>query len=233
MSREAAASEDIVPIRVLLVEDHSTFRQALALTFSLEPDIQVIGQARSIAEARPLIHADHPIDVVVLDLDLPDGRGTDLIHELHATHPATQVLVLTASKGRHMQARAVEAGAAGVLHKSVDIEQVVSAVRRLVDTGWLLSPRDLSALLQEARTERDQQQTLEALLRQLTPREKDVLGLLGEGMSDKEIGARLGIGKDTVHSHMVNLLGKLGAESRLQALIVAVRQGLITIDREG
>jgi DNA-binding NarL/FixJ family response regulator len=221
------------PIRVLLVEDHSAFRQALALTFTMESDIEVIGQARTIAEAHQVIQSDNPIDVAVLDLDLPDGHGADLIQVLHAVHPAAQALILTASGGRRVLARAVEAGAAGVLHKSVDLDAIVSAVRRLVDTGWLLSPGELSTLLREARAEQRQQWTRSGTLQRLTIREQDVLALLGEGLSDKEIGLRLAIGKDTVHTHMMNLLKKLGAESRLQALIIAVRHGLIAIEREG
>ncbi len=219
-------------IRVLLVDDHSAFRQALGLMFSLEPDIEVVGQARTVADARTVIDAVPGVDVAVLDLDLPDGFGLDLIHVLQAAHPAAQVLVLTASAGRSILARVVEAGAAGMLHKSVDIEEIVSSVRQLAFGSWLLSPSELAALLREARTEGAQRRARTERLGRLTPRERDVLALLGEGLSDKEIGARLRIGKDTVHTHMVNLLGKLGAESRLEALIVAVRHDLVSIDRE-
>ncbi len=219
------------PIHVLLVEDHSAFRQALALTFSLEPDFCVIGQARTIAEAQRLITQDVSIDVAVLDLDLPDGPGVDLVRFLHDVHPAAEPLILTASSGRRVLVAAVEAGAAGVLHKSCDIEEIVQAVRRLAAGGWLVSPAELATLLHEARSGPGKQRS-RSILKGLTPRERDVLALLGEGLSDKEIGVRLLIGKDTVHTHMVNLLGKLGAESRLQALIIAIRHDLITIARD-
>lgn len=218
-------------IRVLLVDDHSAFRQALAMTFNLEPDIEVVGQARTATEARVAIDAGIPIDLAVFDLDLPDGFGLDLIPALHAAHPAAQTLILTASAGRNILARAVEAGAAGMLHKSADIEQIVASVRQLASGGWLLAPSELAVLLREARSERALRQARTEQLGRLTPRERDVLALLGEGLSDKEISSRLGVGKDTVHTHMVNLLGKLGAESRLQALIVAVRHGLVSIER--
>jgi DNA-binding NarL/FixJ family response regulator len=230
MSREPLDRATTEPIRVLLVEDHSAFRQALALTLAFEPDIRVVGQARSMTEARCLIRSGTAIDVAVLDLDLPDGHGADLIHELHAVHPAAHALVLTANTGHRVQAEAVEAGAAGALHKSVEIDEIVSAIRRLATDGWLLSSGELAKLLRDVRAGNGQQRT--ASLPRLTPRERDVLALLGEGLSDKEIGVRLRVGKDTVHTHMVNLLGKLGAESRLQALVIAVRQGLISIERE-
>lgn len=231
MTRSQGHAGRAHPIAVLLVEDHSAFRQALALTLGLEPDMHVIGQARTVAEARRLIARDVSIDVAVLDLDLPDGHGVELIRFLHDTHPAAQPLILTASSGRRLLAQAVEAGAAGVLHKSCDIEEIVRAVRRLAGGGWLMSPTELAMLLQEARSGPGEH-LLQAGPNRLTPRERDVLALLGEGLSDKEIGTRLRIGKDTVHTHMVNLLGKLGAESRLQALIIAIRQGLVTIVRE-
>jgi DNA-binding NarL/FixJ family response regulator len=146
-------------------------------------------------------------------------------------HPAAQVLILTASAGRDILARAVEAGAAGMLHKSADIEEIVASVRHLASGGWLLAPSDLATLLREARSDRALRQARTERLGRLTPREREVLTLLGEGLSDKEISGRLSVGKDTVHTHMVNLLRKLGAESRLQALIIAVRHGLVTIDR--
>lgn len=215
----------------MLVDDHSAFRQALALIFAQEPDIQIVGQARTASEARAVLSAGIPIDVAVFDLDLPDGFGLDLIPLLHAAHPAAQALILTASAGRNILARAVEAGAAGMLHKSAEIEEIVDSVRALASGGWLLAPSELSVLLREARSERALRQAQSERLGRLTPRERDVLALLGEGLSDKEISGRLRVGKDTVHTHMVNLLGKLGVQSRLQALIVAVRHGLVSIDR--
>lgn len=231
MSGTSIRTDGPVQIRVLLVDDHTAFRQALALTLRFEPDITVVGQAGTAAEAKDAIHAGGPIDVAVFDLDLPDGFGLDLIPVLHTRHPAAQALILTASAGRDILAQAVEAGAAGMLHKSVDIEEIVASVRQLASGGWLLAPAELAALLRQARSERALRQARAEQLGRLTARERDVLALLAEGLSDKEISSRLGVGKDTVHTHMVNLLGKLGAESRLHALIVAVRHGLVSIER--
>ena len=221
---------DADPVRVVLVDDHSAFRQALALTFGFEPDITVVGQARTAAEARAMIRDVSVLDVAVLDLDLPDGYGLDLIPALLAAHPAAQVLILTASTCPDILANAIEAGAAGMLHKSAEIEEIVASVRQLASGGWLLTPSELADLLREARSGRALRQARTERLGRLTPREREVLALLGEGLSDKEMSNRLGVGKDTVHTHMVNLLGKLGAESRLQALIIAVRHGLVAIE---
>ncbi len=114
--------------RVLLVDDHASFREMLALVFDREPEFEVVAQAGSLAEARRMLDG---VDLAVVDLDLPDGDGTELIGELRAVNPQATVLVLTASAERETYARAVEAGAAGVVHKSVHLEDVISAARRL------------------------------------------------------------------------------------------------------
>ena len=216
--------------RVLLVEDHAAFRQALALTFNLEPDLRVVAQAANVAQGRDAIAANGGIDVAVFDLDLPDGNGADLIRELRDTHPGAQALVLTASAGRRDLARAVEAGAAGLLHKSAPLSEIVAAVRRLAAGEWLLTPAELVGLLREAAEAGARDRAAHEAAVRLTPREREVLALLAEGLSDKEIAARLSVGKDTVHTHMVNLLGKLGVASRLQAVLVAVRRGLVSLE---
>ena len=118
-------------IRVLLVDDHLSFREAMAIVFGLQPDITVVAQAGSLAEARDVL-AD--VDLAVVDLGLPDGSGLDLIGELRAVNPQGAVLVLTASSDRAQFARAVEAGAAGVLHKSTPLHELVGAVR----LSWLV-----------------------------------------------------------------------------------------------
>ncbi|MDP9439517.1 MAG: response regulator transcription factor [Actinomycetota bacterium] len=115
--------------RVLLVDDHAPFREPLAFMFDREDEFEVVGKVGSIAEARYVLKG---VDLAVVDLDLPDGDGTELIGELRTTNPHSMVLVLTASAKPEAHARAVEAGAAGVLHKSVRIEDVVGAAHRLI-----------------------------------------------------------------------------------------------------
>lgn len=218
------------PVHVVLVEDHAVFRQALALTFGLEPDIRVVADAGTIRDALAAITTEPVIDVAVVDLDLPDGHGADLIRTLRRRHPVAQALVLTASTGRVDLTRAVAAGAAGVIHKSTPLPEILAAVRRLAAGEWLLSPQELTVLLHEAREDQARSQATRLAVGRLTRREHDVLGLLAQGMSDRQIAAQLSVGKDTVHTHMVNLMQKLGAESRLQALIVAIRHGVISIE---
>lgn len=214
-------------IRVLLVEDHTVFRQALALAFGMEPELEVVGQAASVAEARQMLEG---IDVAVFDLDLPDGNGATLIQELHDRNDRAEVLVLTASTRQLDYARAVEAGAAGLVHKSTPLNEIVDAVKRIAAGETLISRRELIDLVQLAGRYREEQQATTQIIQRLTPRERDVLVALGEGLTDREIAERLYISKDTVHTHMVNMMGKLDVDSRLQALIFAIRSGLVTLD---
>lgn len=214
-------------IRVLLVEDHAVFRQALALAFGLEPNLEVVAQAGSVAEGEQQLEG---IDIAVFDLDLPDGNGASLIKKLHDVNRRAEALVLTASVRQLDLARAVEAGAAGLLHKSTPLNEIVEAVQRVAAGEALLSRRELIDLVQLAGRHREEAYATQQTIDRLTRRERDVLMALGEGLSDREIAERLYISKETVHTHMVNMLGKLGVESRMQALIFAVKSGLVTLD---
>lgn len=215
------------PITILLVEDHAVFRQALALAFSLESDLKVVCEAGSVAEGRQFLR---DIDVAVVDLDLPDGTGSSLISELHEVNRAAEAIVLTASTKHLDIARAVEAGAAGVLHKSTPLHEIVAAVKRVAAGEPLISRRELIDLIHQSRLQREAQQETDDLIDRLTNRERDVLMALGEGLSDRDIAERLFISKETVHTHMVNMMNKLGVDSRMQALIFAIKSGLVTIE---
>ena len=212
--------------RVLLVDDHATFREPLAFMFEREPDFEVVAQGGSLAEARRVLEG---VDLAVVDLDLPDGDGTELIGELRAANPRGMVLVLTASSERAAHARAVEAGAAGVLHKSVRIKDVVGAARRLAAGEPILSTDEVVELLRLAGRQRERDYEAQRAIEQLTPREREVLQALAEGLSDKEIAERFHIGVGTVRNHIVNIFSKLGVHSRLQALVFAVRHGVVEI----
>jgi DNA-binding NarL/FixJ family response regulator len=214
-------------IRVLLVEDHAALRQALAIALSMQNDIEVVGQTGTLAEARGRLNG---VDVVVLDIDLEDGNGLDLIPDISRISPQTQVLVLTASGSRLEVARAIMQGAGGVLHKSVGLEEIVDAVRRVAAGETLFSAEDVVELVRLAGETRQRQHDAEMAIARLTARERDVLTALAQGLSDRQIADRLHVSHETVRTHMVNVLGKLGVSSRLQALVFAVRHGVVRID---
>jgi two-component system nitrate/nitrite response regulator NarL len=211
---------------VLLVDDHATFREPLAFMFEREPDFEVVAEAGTLGEAHSVLEG---VDLAVVDLDLPDGDGTELIGELRAANPRGMVLVLTASSEREAHARAVEAGAAGVLHKSARIRDVIDAARRLVAGEPLLSLDETIELLRLAGRQRERDYEAQHAIEKLTPREIEVLRALGDGLSDKEIAERLHIGVGTVRNHIVSIFGKLGVHSRLQALVFSVRHGVVKI----
>jgi len=216
-------------IRVMLVEDHASFRQAAASVFEREAGFEVVGQAGSLAEARKMLKQGPP-DVAVIDLILPDGYGWDLIKELRAANRRAQALVLTAELGRAEIARAVEHGAAGVLHKTAELEEVVEAVQRLSAGEALLPLEEVVELLRFAGAHKDEEHEAQQAIAHLTPREREILQLLAEGLDSHGIAERLYICLRTERNHMTNILAKLGAHSRLQALVFAVRHGVVSIN---
>lgn len=216
--------------RVMLVEDHASFRQTLAFVLDAEPDFEVTAQAGSLSEARVIASGDDfQVDLAVVDLNLPDGEGTELIRDLRAANPSFSALVLTASMDRDDFARTVEAGAAGVIHKSADLDEILDAVRRLAAGEILLSTAEVIDMLRLATRTRERENEARRAIEKLTPRELDVLKALSEGLSNKEIAAQLHISTETERSHMTNILFKLGAHSRLQALLFCVRYGIVEI----
>ena len=217
--------------RVLVVEDHASFREAATSILESEAGIEVVGQAGSLAEARELLDGGGTaaVDVAIVDLGLPDGYGADFIKELREKNPQAQALVLSASLDRAEVARAVEAGAAGVLHKSAGIEEVVDAVRRLRAGETLMSLEEVVELMRFAGSHREQEDEARRAIAQLTAREKELLQALAEGLDGQEIAARLTISSQTERNHMANIFAKLGVHSRLQALVFALRHGVVEI----
>jgi len=215
--------------RILLVEDHASFRQALAFMFEREEEFAVVGQAGSLAEARQFLNGSPgETDVAVCDLALPDGDGFDLIEEL-AANGKVITLVLSASLEPARFARAVEAGASGVLHKAAAIGDIVEAVKLLRDGEALLSPDEVIEMLRMVSRQRQEQLEAQRAIDRLTRREREVLQALAEGLDSKDIAEKLHVTVETERTHMVNILNKLGVHSRLQALVFAARNGLVEI----
>ena len=215
----------------MVVDDHDTFRDPLAFMLEREPDLTVVARPRSLSEAREdLQSAEHAVDVAIVDLNLPDGSGTDLIRELRSSLPQATALVLSATTDQKHLASAIEAGAAGVMHKSAPMSDLVEAVRRLAAGEQLLSQQEVIGALRLLVRVRESNREAQLAIDRLTPREREVLQALAEGWSDKEIATRLHVGVGTVHSHVTNILSKLDVSSRLQALVFAVRHGVVTIE---
>jgi DNA-binding NarL/FixJ family response regulator len=218
-------------IRIMILDDHDTFRDPLAFMLEREPDLTVVARPRSLSEARGILEsAELAVDVAIVDLNLPNGSGAELIKELRASRPRAKALVLSAMSEQRYLAEAIEAGAAGVMHKSTPMRDLVEAVRRLAAGEQLLSQQEVIEALRFIGRERESNREARLAIDRLTPREREVLRALAEGFSDKEIAQRLHVGVGTVHTHVASILSKLEVSSRLQALVFAVRHGLVTIE---
>ena len=229
LEKEGVEAEEEVGVRVMLVEDHTAIREALASSFEAE-GFEVVGQAASMAQAQKMLEqTKHPIDVALIDLGLPDGYGADLIKELRDAHPQAQALVLSASLDRANIARAVERGAAGVLGKTAHLEEVVQAVSRLRAGQTLMPLEEVVELLRYSSTRREEEHEAHQAIEKLTPREVEVLQALAEGLDSERIAAKLNIALRTERNHMASILKKLEVHSQLQALLFALRHGLVEI----
>ena len=208
------------PIRVLIIDDHEVLASSLAHVLESEPGLVAVGIASSLAKARALIHTTSP-DVLLLDHRLPDGDGVAAIEELRALRPSVQVVVLTASAADHVLVQAIEAGASGFLSKTRSLGEVTAAVRAAAVGEATISPELLARLLPRL------SRTSGVRLQELTEREREVLGLLADGLPNAVIAERLVVSVHTVRNHIANLSTKLGAHSKLEALSIAVREGLL------
>jgi DNA-binding NarL/FixJ family response regulator len=218
-------------IRIMILDDHDTFRDPLAFMLEREPDLTVVARPRSLSEASGILEdAGFAVDVALVDLNLPDGSGADLIKELRDFRPRATALVLSATADKRHLAAAIEAGAAGVMHKSAPMGELVDAVHQLAAGDQLLSQEEVIEALRFLTRERESHREARLASDRLTPREREVLQALAEGSSDREIAQRLHVGEGTVHSHVTNILSKLEVSSRLQALVFAVRHGVVTIE---
>jgi DNA-binding NarL/FixJ family response regulator len=206
------------PIRVLLVDDHDLIRDGLMGVFGLEPGMMVVGTAKSVASALELYGQLGP-DVVVTDLQMQDGTGLDVVREVRNQRSDTGVVVLTMHSGDEQIFAAMEAGASAFVGKDAPSSEVVEAARHAA-----VSPRSfLCAGLTEAMLRR-----ATAVATQLTSREHDVLKLLADGLSAAEIGAQIHLSESTVKSHLAKIYQKLGVTNRAQALVTAMRVGLLS-----
>jgi DNA-binding NarL/FixJ family response regulator len=206
--------------RVMVVDDHEMFATSLALALDGEPDIEVVATARSLADARRSVAADRP-DVVLLDQHLPDGPGSASIGELTALSPESRVVMLSADVANSTLIEATEAGALGFVLKSRPFDELVAGVRAAAVGETVLSPALVGQLVATMRSSPGRAGQA------LTPREVEVLRLIAEGMSNARIAETLEVSVNTVRNHVQGVLGKLGVHSKLEALAIAMRGGVL------
>ena len=208
---------DSETIKVLLVDDHSVVRMGLKVFFDLQDDIEVVGEASDGSEAVAIARRLKP-DVILMDLLMPNMDGLTAIGRIKGEMPETEIVAVTSFIEEDKVTAALEAGASGYLLKDAEAEEVAAAVRAAYAGEVHLDPAVARLLTQRMRDKKLRPDPVEPL----TERERDVLRLLGQGMSNKEIGSALFITERTARTYVSNILGKLGLASRKQAALYAV-----------
>jgi len=204
-------------ITVAVVDDHGVVRDGLAGVIAAQPDMEVVATAADGGEAVEVCRSTSP-DVVLMDLEMPVKDGIEATREILAHAPTTAVLVLTSFSDRRRIMGALDAGAVGYLLKDASADDVVRGIRSAAEGGSPLDPRAARSLL-EAKSAPDP-------LAGVSPREREVFGLLLDGMPNKLIARRLGISEKTVKSHLTSIFREIGVTDRVQAILWAERQGL-------
>ncbi len=213
------------PIRIVIADDHPVVRDGLRAMLGTQPDFQIVGEAVNGGEALERAAELRP-DVVLLDLEMPEMDGVAALTQLRAADPLARVIVLTAYDDDERIVRALVAGAQGYLVKGAPREDIFQAIRIVHGGGSLLQPIVASRLMQRLSTQSNQAE--EAI--SLTARELEVLQLLAQGKSNREIADQLVIAELTVRTHVSNILGKLHLASRTQAALYALKEGLASLD---
>ncbi|HEY8743312.1 MAG TPA: response regulator transcription factor [Chloroflexota bacterium] len=216
------------PIRLLLVDDHALFREGLRLILESQEDLQVVGEAASGNEAVRKSLLLQP-DVVVMDLTMPDGGGLEATEAIKQAFPQTQVLVLTMHDTQEYFFRLLQAGASGYVVKGAHKADLLAAIRAVATGGVYLYPTLAKQLVGDYLRQARQGETADQLAT-LTEREREVLQLLVEGQTGREIADVLVLSPATVERHRANLMAKLGLHSRAELIKYALRRGLIQVD---
>ncbi|MFE6892541.1 response regulator [Streptomyces sp. NPDC057694] len=214
------------PVRILLLDDHEVVRRGLRDLLGAEPDLEVVGEAATAAQALARGPALRP-DVAVLDVRLPDGDGITVCRELRGLLPEVSCLMLTSFDDDDALLDAIMAGASGYVLKQIKGSDLISAVRTVASGASMLDPATTARLMRSLRGPEQQPSAgggpPAAQLAELTERERDILELVGEGLTNRQIGQRLFLSEKTVKNNISRLLAKLGVERRIQAAVLATR----------
>jgi DNA-binding NarL/FixJ family response regulator len=217
------------PIRTMIVDDHALFRRGLEMVLDEEPDIELVGQASDGTEAVEKAAESLP-DVVLMDIRMPRSNGIEACRAMKEAAPSAKIVILTISDEEEDLFEAIRAGASGYLLKDIPLDEVADTVRAVHGGQSLINPSMAGKLLTEFATlarRDDEERAQELPAPRLTEREMQVLKLVARGMNNRDIAKELFISENTVKNHVRNILEKLQIHSRMEAVMVAVREKLI------
>lgn len=215
------------PIRVLIIDDHTVLRAALRMVIQDRKGLEVVGEAGNKDDGLKLAASEQP-DIILLDIDLGDDSGIDLIPDLQAVSDQARIIMLTGVRDPDVHQRAVSLGAMGVVRKEKAIEVLIGAIERVHAGEAWLDPALMAKVLSDMSGTRRRKKTdpEAARISTLTKREREVLTLISEGLKNKEIAERLFISEWTVRHHVTSIFSKLGVSDRVELILYAYRQGL-------
>jgi two-component system, NarL family, response regulator LiaR len=220
------------PIRVLIVDDHRVFAEALEMLLAGEANLEVIGAVGSAEEALEVIVRASP-EVALVDMHLPGMDGIDATREIREASPSTQVLITTALQDPAEIARALTAGACGFIARTQTVDDLVGMIRRAAAGDLVLPSEGLQTVLATLQSAQRVRSNAERRLGLLTSREMALLELIAEGLTTREVAERFSISQLTVQTHVKNILAKLGVRSKLEAVTFALRHRAIRIPGPG
>lgn len=207
------------PVRVLIVEDHQIVADGLTALLNDQRDMTVVGNVGSVAESAAKAMEVTP-DILLVDFRLTDGTGADAVAAIRRVSPNVKHIFLTREDSDVARFAALESGASGFIHKSKAASEVVDAIRKVATGGTLITPNTIATLINRRRESEAQRESL-------TAREKEVLRLMAEGVSSRDIATMLGISYATVRTHIRSLGAKLGVHSKVQAIVKARELALV------
>lgn len=214
------------PTRVMIADDHAMVRDGLRGMLASDRMLQVVGEASTGAEAVDLAHRLKP-DLILMDIRMPDMDGLAATRRIKEEIPDTSIIMVTIYDNPDYLLEAISAGAAGYLLKDVSRFELLQTIRIIVEGGSFLNQALMTKSLQQLAARRDPLQRERTPFERLTPREEEVLKVLAQGLSNKEIAAQLVVSVATVKTHVEHIIQKLHVSDRTQAAVTAVRQGLL------
>lgn len=226
----SAAERTSRPIKVLIVDDERTFGEALEAALRQEKDLRIVDVATDGASAMHAVDEHHP-DVVLMDVAMPGMSGIEATRRIRAEDPRAQIVILSGHDDPLLLARAVQAGAIGLLRKTEAVTHVASSVRRAYRGESIHEQDELETALRSLRHRRDQDADARQRVQRLTPRERQILEQMATGAPPDRIAETLGMSPNTLRTHTQNILTKLGVHSKMEALVLAIRHGVVaTVD---